>query len=137
MGLISKATWLGVGYVLGARAGTARYEQIAAAASKFANRPELQPYLGWLTRPAPPDLDASSPAPAAPPAPVTPRAPVTSPAPVTPPAPVTSPAPVIRQAPVVPPAPVAPLIVDPPVVEPPAPVVTVTRRSRPGRWRNR
>lgn len=48
MGLIGKATLLAAGYVLGARAGTGRYEQIADAARKLARRPELQPYLGAL-----------------------------------------------------------------------------------------
>ncbi len=45
MGLISKAAVLGVGYVLGARAGRERYDQIVDVVSRAAARPELAPYL--------------------------------------------------------------------------------------------
>ena len=124
MGLISKATWLGVGYVMGARAGTARYEQIVRAGRRLAERPELEDYLGWLTRSSPPP-DAG------------PAASTTPPAPVAPP---------VVEAPVLE-APVLDLSdVEPPVVEladveladvePPQPLVTVTRRGRTGRRRS-
>lgn len=53
MGLISKSALLATGYVLGARAGTARYEQIVNAARQLANRAELQPYLARLNRSTP------------------------------------------------------------------------------------
>lgn len=70
MGLIRTATLLGAGYVLGARAGTARYDQIAAAARRAAARPEVRPYLGPLAdRLQPPPVPAATPAaPASPPA---------------------------------------------------------------------
>ncbi len=45
MGLISKAAVLGVGYLLGARAGRERYDQIVDVVSRAAARPELAPYL--------------------------------------------------------------------------------------------
>lgn len=85
MGLISKATWLGVGYVLGARAGTARYEQIVKAARRLAGRPELQAYLGRVTRISPPPDTAPSTT-VTPPAPMAP--PVVEPPVVEPPPPV-------------------------------------------------
>lgn len=67
MGLTSTATLFGAGYVLGARAGTGRYDQIAAAARRIMARPELQPYLGPLGdrvtgAPAKPHLARSAPA---------------------------------------------------------------------------
>ena len=37
---------LGVGYVLGARAGRERYDQIAGVASKFWNNPKVQKQVG-------------------------------------------------------------------------------------------
>lgn len=40
-----------VGYVLGARAGRERYDQIAAAAAKAAANPRVKPYLGPLAGP--------------------------------------------------------------------------------------
>ena len=49
MGLISKASWVGIGYVLGARAGTARYDQIVSTTRKIAARPELPASLRPLT----------------------------------------------------------------------------------------
>ncbi len=45
MGLISKAAVLGVGYLLGARAGRERYDQVVDVVSRAAARPELAPYL--------------------------------------------------------------------------------------------
>jgi hypothetical protein len=39
-------TAAGVGYVLGARAGRARYEQIAGAARRFAGNPKVQAAAG-------------------------------------------------------------------------------------------
>ena len=51
MGLISKVTLLGAGYVLGARAGKDRYFQIVDVAQRIAAHPEVQAYLDG-TRPA-------------------------------------------------------------------------------------
>lgn len=48
MRLIRSSIVFGTGYVLGARAGKERYEQIAAAAQKAAADPRVQPYLGPL-----------------------------------------------------------------------------------------
>jgi hypothetical protein len=42
MGKFSLALGLGVGYVLGSRAGHARYEQIQQAAGRLAERPQVQ-----------------------------------------------------------------------------------------------
>jgi hypothetical protein len=42
MGKLKTGVALGIGYVLGARAGRARYEQIARASAKMASRPEVQ-----------------------------------------------------------------------------------------------
>ena len=46
MGRLSLGLGLGVGYVLGARAGRARYEQITQAAAGLMERPEVQQALG-------------------------------------------------------------------------------------------
>ena len=46
MGKFSLALGLGVGYVLGSRAGHARYEQIQQAASRLAERPQVQEAVG-------------------------------------------------------------------------------------------
>ena len=48
MGLIRKAVLIGAGYVLGARAGTQRYDEIVRTARAFAARPEVQSYLSVL-----------------------------------------------------------------------------------------
>lgn len=71
MGLIGKAALLGVGYLLGARAGTERYDQIVAAARQAAARPELAPYLTPLVNQISREPAASTPP--------RPDAPVTSP----------------------------------------------------------
>ena len=42
MGKLSLGLGLGVGYVLGTRAGRARYEQIQQAAARLTGRPEVQ-----------------------------------------------------------------------------------------------
>lgn len=46
MGKFSLALGLGVGYVLGSRAGHARYEQIQQAAVRLSGRPEVQEAVG-------------------------------------------------------------------------------------------
>ena len=48
MGLIRKAVLIGAGYVLGARAGTQRYDEIVRSARALADRPEVQSYLSVL-----------------------------------------------------------------------------------------
>jgi hypothetical protein len=45
-GKLKWAVALGVGYVLGARAGRERYEQIAEQARRLSNRPEVQKATG-------------------------------------------------------------------------------------------
>ncbi len=117
MGLISKATLLAAGYVLGARAGTARYEQIVDAARKVASRPELQPYLGALTGRT------------APPAPVPGHQATTVDTAL-----ATSTAPAAATMPPVPPPAVPPLVE--PTAPPPAPKVTVTGRGSSSRRRS-
>jgi len=42
MGKLKILFWMGVGYVLGARAGRERYEQIRAGAQRFASNPTVQ-----------------------------------------------------------------------------------------------
>jgi hypothetical protein len=46
MGKLSLALGLGVGYVLGTRAGRAQYEQIQQAAARLTARPEVQDAVG-------------------------------------------------------------------------------------------
>ncbi|WP_051683975.1 hypothetical protein [Blastococcus sp. URHD0036] len=46
MGKLSFALGLGAGYVLGSRAGHARYEQIQQAAARLSGRPEVQDAVG-------------------------------------------------------------------------------------------
>jgi hypothetical protein len=46
MGKVSFALGLGAGYVLGARAGRARYEQIQHAAASLAEKPQVQEAVG-------------------------------------------------------------------------------------------
>lgn len=48
MGMIRKAVLIGAGYVLGARAGTDRYDEIVRTARALAARPEVQSYLSAL-----------------------------------------------------------------------------------------
>ncbi|MGY1609458.1 hypothetical protein [Geodermatophilus sp. SYSU D00700] len=59
MGKLSMALGLGVGYVLGTRAGRERYEQIAQAATRFMGRPEVQQTLEKARDAAPPQLQSS------------------------------------------------------------------------------
>ena len=61
MRLIRSATLFGAGYLLGARAGTDRYDQIVATARRVAARPELQPYLESLSNHLPPPSSAAPP----------------------------------------------------------------------------
>ncbi len=42
MGLMGTATKIGIGYVLGTRAGRERYEQLAAAGKRLAQHPQVQ-----------------------------------------------------------------------------------------------
>lgn len=42
MGKLKVLFWIGIGYVLGARAGRSRYEQIRSKARQFANNPTVQ-----------------------------------------------------------------------------------------------
>ncbi len=56
MGRLSLGLGLGVGYVLGARAGRARYEQISKAAAGFVQRPAVQQALGRAKDAAPAPL---------------------------------------------------------------------------------
>jgi len=120
MGLISKATLLAAGYVLGARAGTARYEQIVDAARKVASRPELQPYLGALAgRTAPPACVPGHQATTVDTALATSTAPAAATMPPVPPVP----------------PPVVPPLVEP-TAPPPAPKVIVTGRGSSSRRRS-
>ncbi len=56
MGKLSMALGLGVGYVLGAQAGRARYEQIKQAAAGLMERPEVQQALEKARTAAPAPL---------------------------------------------------------------------------------
>lgn len=56
MGRLSLGLGLGVGYVLGTRAGRARYEQISKAAAGFVQRPAVQQALGKAKEAAPAPL---------------------------------------------------------------------------------
>lgn len=65
MGWIRRTAVLGVGYLLGARAGRARYDQILDTVRRVADRPELTPYLapaGRLLDPAPTSATPARPA---------------------------------------------------------------------------
>ncbi len=59
MGKLSLGLGLGVGYVLGARAGRARYEQIKQAAAGVMERPEVQQALEQVRAAAPAPLQGS------------------------------------------------------------------------------
>jgi hypothetical protein len=59
MGKLSLGLGLGVGYVLGAQAGRARYEQIKQAAAGFMERPEVQQALEKARTAAPAPLQGS------------------------------------------------------------------------------
>src|SRR3712207_621366 len=59
MGKLSLALGFGVGYVLGARAGQARYEQIKQAAGGVMERPEVQQALEKVRTAAPAPLQDS------------------------------------------------------------------------------
>jgi len=59
MGKLSLGLGLGVGYVLGAQAGRARYEQIKQAAAGLMERPEVQQVLERARTAAPAPLQSS------------------------------------------------------------------------------
>jgi hypothetical protein len=59
MGKLSFAIGLGVGYVLGAQAGRARYEQIKQAAAELVERPEVQQALETVKSAAPAPLQGT------------------------------------------------------------------------------
>jgi hypothetical protein len=59
MGKVSLGLGLGVGYVLGTRAGRARYEQIKQAAQGFLGRPEVQQAVEQVRAAAPAPLQGS------------------------------------------------------------------------------
>ena len=59
MGKLSMALGLGVGYVLGAQAGRARYEQIKQAAAGLMERPEVQQALEKARTVAPAPLQGT------------------------------------------------------------------------------
>ncbi len=59
MGRLSLGLGFGVGYVLGARAGRARYEQIRQAAAGFMERPEVQQAVEQVRAAAPAPLQSS------------------------------------------------------------------------------
>lgn len=56
MGKVSFALGLGAGYVLGARAGRARFEQIQQAAVHLTERPQVQEAVGKVRESLPPTL---------------------------------------------------------------------------------
>ncbi|MGR7025482.1 hypothetical protein [Geodermatophilus sp. URMC 62] len=56
MGKVTLGIGLGVGYVLGARAGRDRYQQIVQAAQSFLRRPEVQQTVGKVRDAAPAPL---------------------------------------------------------------------------------
>jgi hypothetical protein len=59
MGRLSLGLGLGIGYVLGARAGRARYEQIRQAAAGLMGRPEVQQAVEQVRAAAPAPLQSS------------------------------------------------------------------------------
>jgi hypothetical protein len=59
MGKLSLGLGLGVGYVLGARAGRARFEQIKKSAAGLAERPEVQQALEKVRAAAPAQLQST------------------------------------------------------------------------------
>jgi hypothetical protein len=59
MGKLSLALGLGVGYVLGTRAGRARYEQIQQAATRLTERPEVQEAVGKVRDSLPAQLQGA------------------------------------------------------------------------------
>lgn len=59
MGKLSLGLGLGVGYVLGAQAGRARYEQIRQAAGRVVERPDVQQALEKARTAAPAPLRSS------------------------------------------------------------------------------
>ena len=59
MGKFSLALGLGVGYVLGSRAGHARYEQIQQAAVRLSGRPEVQQAVGKVRDSLPAQLQGT------------------------------------------------------------------------------
>ncbi len=59
MGKVTFALGLGAGYVLGARAGRARYDQIQQAATKLTGRPEVQEAVEKVRDSLPPTLQST------------------------------------------------------------------------------
>ncbi len=59
MSKLSLGLGLGVGYVLGARAGRARFEQIKQATAGFLERPEVQDAVGRVRAAVPPKLQST------------------------------------------------------------------------------
>ncbi len=59
MGKLSLGLGLGVGYVLGARAGRARFEQIKQATAGLVERPEVQQAVGRVRAVVPPKLQST------------------------------------------------------------------------------
>ena len=59
MGKLTLGIGLGIGYVLGARAGRERYEQIVQSAQGFLGRPEVQQTLDKAREAAPAPLQGS------------------------------------------------------------------------------
>ncbi|MGY1773838.1 hypothetical protein [Blastococcus sp. SYSU D00813] len=59
MGKLSLALGIGVGYVLGTRAGRERYEQIQQATARLAGRPEVQQAVGKVRETLPPPLQGA------------------------------------------------------------------------------
>ena|SRR3712207_4962511 len=59
MGKLSLGLGLGIGYVLGTRAGRARYEQIQQAAARLTGRPEVQEAVGKVRESLPTPLQSA------------------------------------------------------------------------------
>ena len=59
MGKVTFALGLGAGYVLGARAGRARYDQIQQAATRLTGRPEVQEAVGKVRDSLPSTLQST------------------------------------------------------------------------------
>lgn len=59
MGKLSLALGIGVGYVLGTRAGRERYEQIQQATARLTGRPEVQQAVGKVRETLPPPLQGA------------------------------------------------------------------------------
>ncbi|WP_409330550.1 hypothetical protein [Trujillonella humicola] len=59
MGKLSLALGIGVGYVLGTRAGRERYQQIQQATARLTGRPEVQQAVGKVRETLPPPLQGA------------------------------------------------------------------------------